>query len=65
MTAKPKEDPDMVGARKAIIRAARRAAELARQHHQGLVLWRDGKVVEVMPDDLPPLPDEAPRKNAP
>jgi hypothetical protein len=57
------EDLDMVGSRKAIIRAARRAAELARQHNQPLILWRDGKVVEVMPDDLPPLPDEAPRKS--
>ena len=62
MTAKPKEDPDMAGARKAIIRAARRAAEVARLHNQSLVLWQDGKMVEVMPDDLPPLPEEAPRR---
>lgn len=52
--------PDMSGSRTAIIRAARRAAEIAKQHGQPLVLWRDGKIVEVMPDDLPPLPDIAP-----
>jgi hypothetical protein len=43
-----------------MIRAARRAAEIARQHNQPLVLWRDGQVVEVMPDDLPPLPKQTP-----
>ncbi len=53
---------DLEGSRKAIIRAARRAAEIARQHNQPLVLWRDGKIVEIMPDDLPPLPDMAPIK---
>ncbi len=52
---------DLEGSRKAMIRAAQRAAEIARQHHQPLVLWRDGRVVKVMPDDLPPLPEEAPR----
>jgi len=51
------------GTRTAMIRAARRAAEIARQHGQPLVLWRDGQVVRIMPDDLPPLPDEAPRKD--
>lgn len=54
--------PDMEGSRTAMIRAARRAAETARQHNQPLVLWRDGAIVEVMPDDLPPLPIETPRK---
>jgi len=44
-----------------MIRAARRAAEIARQHNQPLVLWRDGRIVRVMPDDLPPLPEVAPR----
>jgi len=48
------------GTRKAMIRAARRAAEAARQHRQPLVFWRDGRVARVAPDDLPPLPDEAP-----
>ena len=53
---------DLEGSRKAMIRAARRAAEIARQHQQPLVLWRDGRIVEIMPDDLPPLPEEAPRQ---
>jgi nicotinamidase-related amidase len=62
---KPDTKPDngMAGTRKAMIRAARRAAEIARQHNQPILLWQDGRVVEVMPDDLPPLPDEAPRKH--
>ena len=52
--------PDMEGSRTAIIRAARRAAEKAKQHGQPLILWRDGQIVRVMPDDLPPLPEQAP-----
>lgn len=55
--------PDMEGSRTAMIRAARRAADVARQHNQPLVLWRNGQIVEVMPDDLPQLPEEAPRLN--
>ena len=53
------QDSDMAGTQAAMIRAARRARELARQHNQPLVLWKDGRMVEIMPDDLPPLPDEA------
>ena len=45
-----------------MIRAARRAAEQAKQHGQPLVLWRDGRIVEVKPEDLPPLPENAPRQ---
>jgi hypothetical protein len=56
------QNSDMAGSQAAMIRAARRAREVARQNNQPLVLWQDGKVVEVMPDDLPPLPDEAPEK---
>lgn len=52
--------PDLQGSRTAMIRAARRAAEVARQHRQPLVLWRDGQIVRVMPDDLPELPEQAP-----
>ena len=56
--------PDLQGSRKAMIRAARRAAEIARQHRQALVLWRNGRVVHVMPDELPDLPEQTPdRKN--
>ena len=53
---------DLEGSRKALIRAAKRAADTARQYNQPLVLWEDGKIVKVMPDDLPPLPDMAPIK---
>mgnify|MGYP001301931155 CR=1 len=52
--------PDLQGSRTAMIRAARRAADAARQHQQPLVLWRDGRVVRVMPDDLPELPKQTP-----
>jgi len=55
--------PDLQGSRTAMIRAARRAAEVARQHNQPLIFWRDGRIVRVMPDDLPPLPEVAPRTN--
>ena len=61
MTTEHHDDQDLLpGSRRAMIRAARRAAEIARQHNQPLVLWKDGKVVKIMPDDLPPLPDIAP-----
>lgn len=53
---------DLEGSRRALIRAAKRAAEIARQYNQPLVLWQDGKIVKIMPDDLPPLPDLAPIK---
>jgi hypothetical protein len=54
--------PEMQGSRTAMIRAARRAAELAKQHGQPLVLWRDGRVVRVMPDELPDLPEQTPEQ---
>ncbi len=63
MIHKNEKYPAMRGSRIAMIRAARRAAEVARQHQQPLVLWRDGQIVRVMPDDLPPLPGETPRHN--
>lgn len=56
------QDDDMLGADRAIVRAARRAAELARQHGQKLILWKDGQIVRVDPDDLPPLPERAPHR---
>lgn len=57
------KSPDLQGSLTAMIRAARRAAEIARQHQQPLVLWRDGQIVHVMPDDLPELPEETPRQD--
>lgn len=55
--------PDMEGSRTAMIRAARRAAARAKQHGQPLLLWRDGRVARIMPDDLPVLPEATPREN--
>lgn len=56
------ENQDMAGSQAAMVRAARRARDLAKQNGQPLAFWRDGKVVRVSPDELPPLPDEAPKK---
>lgn len=56
-----KDNSDMAGSQAAMIRAARRARELARQFNQPLALWKDGKVVLVPLDQLPPLPDEKPQ----
>ena len=52
--------PDLQGSRTAMIRAARAAADVARQHQQPLVLWQDGQIVRVMPDELPDLPERTP-----
>ena len=65
MTQQHDRYPDMVGSRRAMIRAARRAAEVARQHGQPLVLWRGGQVVHVLPDDLPILPEQTPTNERP
>ena len=62
MSQKTDRYRDMEGSRVAMIRAARRAAELARQHGQPLLLWRDGQVVRIWPDDLPDLPERTPKK---
>ena len=45
MTQPNDKYPDTEGSRRAMIRAARRAADLAKQHNQPLLLWRDGEVV--------------------
>lgn len=44
-------DPDMQEAPKALLRAARRAREIAKRTGTGVVVIRDGEVVEVSPDD--------------
>ncbi|MFO7901441.1 MAG: hypothetical protein ACQESR_00505 [Planctomycetota bacterium] len=54
--------PDMEGSRTAMIRAARSAAELAKRHNQPLLLWREGQVVRVMPDELADLPEQTPEQ---
>jgi hypothetical protein len=47
-------DPDMQAAPRALLRAARRAREIARQTNTPLIIVRDGVVVEewVTDDDL-------------
>ena len=43
-------DPDMQAAPAALIRAAQRAHLIAHQAGTGVVVMRDGKVVEIEPD---------------
>ena len=58
-------DQDFIGSDAALLRAAARARETARRHGTKLVIWRDGKVCEVDPDEVP-LPDvESPEGEAP
>jgi len=51
-------DPDMQGAPYALLRAARRAREIARQTNTPLIINRGGKTVEVWitDDNLDPEP---------
>ena len=44
-------DSDMQAAPKALLRAAQRAREIARQHGTGIIVVRDGEVVEEPVDD--------------
>ena len=46
------DDPDMQAAPRALLRAAQRAREIARQHGTRIVVRRNGKLVEEAPDDL-------------
>jgi DNA-directed RNA polymerase subunit K/omega len=48
----------MIGSYPAMIRAAQRAREIARMYRTPLVLWQDGKVVEIPPDEIEDLPAE-------
>jgi hypothetical protein len=48
---KPKErDPDIAASEAALIRAGRRAREKARQAGVGVIIMRDGHIVEEFPD---------------
>jgi len=47
-----KQDADMAGSRKAILRAARRACEAARMHGLPVAVLKDNRVVEIPPDQL-------------
>ena len=44
------DDPDMQAAPAALLRAARRAHFIAHQSGTGVIVIRDGKVVEIEPD---------------
>jgi hypothetical protein len=65
--SKPREsqlpDPDMQEAPRALLRAAQRAREVARRTGTGIVVFRDGVVQEISPDDdeddSPAAPDSA------
>ena len=48
-------DKDMQGAPRALLRAARRAREIARATNTPLVIMRDGVVVEEWVTDLDPI----------
>jgi len=45
-------DQDMAGSYAAMLRAAQRAREIAKQTGTPLVIWRDGRVVLLSPHDL-------------
>jgi hypothetical protein len=52
-------DADMQGTYAALLRAARRAREIARQTGTAVVVMRDGKLVkerQAVPDPTPPRP---------
>lgn len=57
-TPRPAIDPDTVGARAALLRAAQDARDTARRFGTPLVFWENGRVVLIDPDDpdLEPLP---------
>ena len=44
------DDPDMQAVPIALYRAARRAHKIAQQHKTGVVVMRDGEVIEIEPD---------------
>ena len=61
-------NPDMQGAPRALLRAARRAREIARQTNTPLVIVRDGVLVEEyvtdIDADLPPMPADVPPRSS-
>jgi hypothetical protein len=52
------DNPDMQAAPQALLRAARRAREIARKTGTPLVIVRDGVLIEIDPDD-PRLDEES------
>ena len=51
-------DADMQAAPAALLRAARRAREIARQTNTAIVIVRDGKLVEIVSDTEAELDDQ-------
>lgn len=47
-----KSNIDTKGIESALARAAQRAAKIARETGTPLILWKDGRVVEISPDQL-------------
>jgi hypothetical protein len=45
-----KEDPDILGAESALRRAGQRARERAKQAGIGVIVLKDGQIVEEMPE---------------
>jgi hypothetical protein len=45
-----KEDPDILGAESALRRAGQRARERAKQAGIGVIILKDGQIVEEMPE---------------
>ena len=54
-------NPDMQAAPRALLRAARRARDVARQTHTAIVVVRNGVLVELNPDEIEIDDDEAAR----
>ncbi|MBD2655506.1 hypothetical protein H6G45_18930 [Synechocystis sp. FACHB-383] len=44
------EDPDILGAENALRRAGQRARERAKQAGIGVIIFKDGQIVEEMPE---------------
>ncbi len=53
-------DADMQAAPAALVRASQQARELARRTHTGVVITREGKVVEERVDDASHIPATPP-----
>ena len=57
-------DADMQEAPKALLRAARRAREIAKRMGTGVIVFRDGVIVEESPDEDTEDPSAAGGSNA-
>lgn len=60
----PPTDPDQIGSRAAIKRAALRARELARQMNTPCYVGREGQIVDVSSENLPKAGNDKPHTRA-